>query len=74
MECHFLGGCVNNYPQCSCICVSVGNTVVFACIVIYDLCVHRLSRFPSYHNPQDVDEEGEEVELQRHMRQTFVEK
>ena len=23
---------VNNYPQCSCICVSVGSTVVFACI------------------------------------------
>ena len=25
-------GWVNNYPQCSCICVSVGSTVVFACI------------------------------------------
>ena len=24
-------GWVNNYPQCSCICVSVGSTVVFAC-------------------------------------------
>ena len=23
---------VNNYPHCSCVCVSVGSTVVFACI------------------------------------------
>ena len=25
-------GSVNNYLQCSCICVSVGSTVVFACL------------------------------------------
>jgi hypothetical protein len=28
----YLRGTVNNYPQCSCICVSVGSTVVFVCI------------------------------------------
>ena len=35
-------GWVNNYPQCSCICVSVGSTVVFR--------VHRYAWFSSYHS------------------------
>jgi hypothetical protein len=31
-EYHVIWGWANNYPQCSCICVSVGSTVVFTCI------------------------------------------
>ena len=31
-SCVCIRGWINNYSQCSCICVSVGSTVVFACI------------------------------------------